>query len=432
MTKSRPVGEIENARPFVAGGRLWHRDEGLRRRRYFAGNGRFRHLPVLDRIDRFAGMTVQHINETLSGSLNQSRDGNTILHDVDQRRCRIGAVVPKVVNDELTATDHLAGFDIQRCDRGAMRNFIKPGATVKARARRRDRDVEHAFLGIDRHRCPDIGGAGLGGDVFGDHFKGPAQRAGARIERKDAAGRHFGLRAFSAAPAEEQKILVYCRRLQERQRRFPVHNIPLVDIDHAVLAEIRAGFSGIGVDRMQLRIHRADIDALLTWLTAGDVVSLPIGDAAVRQLRLSQELQRRFGIVEPFHFSVARLERDDAVERRAEIDRVVDEKRRRRPNRGRECFSFAQGRAARDIAGPRAPGDLQVFHVGRRDLGEAREFLSLKVAVEMLPNSLLRSALLRRSLRMRTCCAGRQQQNCDEKIIAHGGTVALSQFQDHA
>ena len=174
----------------------------------------------------------------------------------------------------------------------------------------------------------------------------PAQRAGARIERKDGAGRIDGVGPVLAGPADEEKSLYTVGGCRMRQRPFGVFNIPLVDIDDAALAEIGAGLARVGIDRMQLRIHRADIDALLARLRRGRGIRLPVGDAAVLEIGLRQRFKHRLGVIGPFHLAGIGLEREDPVEGRAEIDRVVDEKRRRRPHCRRKIGLCTRGRRA--------------------------------------------------------------------------------------
>ena len=94
------------------------------------------------------------------------------------------------------------------------------------------------------------------------------------------------------------------------------NKIPLVDVDDATAAEIGTGLAAIGIDRMQLGIHGADVDPLLARLARGDRFRLPIRDAAILQIRLGQRLEHRLGVVGPFDFSGVGLKRKDPVKRR--------------------------------------------------------------------------------------------------------------------
>ena len=211
-------------------------------------------------------------------------------------------------------------------------------------------------------------------------------------------GRVDRLSPVLAGPAEKQRVLEHRRRLQERQRPLGVRGVPLVDVDNPALPEIGAGAPGVGVDRMQLGVHRADVDPLLAGLPRHRRLRLPVGDAAVLQVRLRQRLQHGVGVIGPLHLSGVGLEREDPIEGRAEIERVVDEERRRRPDgrwpvgsASRRACGFDGGRAgsARRRRCACCQATLELADVLRGDLGERRELLRPQIAVEGRPRGLL-------------------------------------------
>ena len=175
-------------------------------------------------------------------------------------------------------------------------------------------------------------------------LEAPAQRPGPRVEREHLPGRVDCLGPVLAGPAEIERVPEHRRRLQERQRPLGVRGVVAVDVENPALPEIGTRRPGVGVDRMQLGIHRPDVDPLLAGLPRHRRLRLPVGHAAVLQVRLRQRLQHGVGVIGPLHLSGVGLQREDPVEGRAEVERVVDEERRRRPD-GRRPVGLASRRA---------------------------------------------------------------------------------------
>ena len=143
-------------------------------------------------------------------------------------------------------------------------------------------------------------------------------RASSAIDRAGAVDR---LGPVLAGPAEEERVVEDGRRLQQRQRPLGVGGVEAVDVEDAALAEVGAGLAGVGVDRMELRVHRADIDALLARLAGRGLGGGPVGDAAVLQVGLGQRLEHRVAVVGPLDRAGVGLEREDSVEGGADIER---------------------------------------------------------------------------------------------------------------
>ncbi len=110
----------------------------------------------------------------------------------------------------------------------------------------------------------------------------------------------------------------------------------------------------------------------------------------------------------PLLLAGCRVERDYAVEGRAEVDGVVDEERCCRPD-GHRLVAAPVG----DVARVKLPRLFELADVARRNLVFRREFLGLKVAVERVPvgalHPLVRSGTgrLRNRLRSGALALGR-------------------------
>ena len=198
----------------------------------------------------------------------------------------------------------------------------------------------------------------------------------------------------AAGPAEVERVAEDGGRLQDRQRPLGVGGVEVIDVEDAVRAEVGTGRAGVGVDGVQLGVHRADIDALVAGLAGDRALGLPVGDAAVLEVGLGQRLEHGMGVVGPLHAAGVGLDREDPVERRADIDGVVDEERRRRPDRRRGVGVHRRAAGLRvrvgpDVAGVDRPGAGQVADVVGGDLGQGRVLLRLEIAIEGRPGAVL-------------------------------------------
>ncbi|MGY3451999.1 hypothetical protein ACVILH_004341 [Bradyrhizobium sp. USDA 4353] len=319
------------------------------------------------------------------GGLHQSRDLLPVDGDVHQGRRGVDVVVPDVVMHPLPRPDDLAGLEIERRRRGGERDLLGAVAAPVVRGGAGDREIDQSERLIDRHARPHIGGAGARRDVRRQRGERPLSLAGLRIDGEDGAGRRFGIGPVLAGPAENDVIAGDRRRLQQRQRIFVVDVVPLVDVEDALVREALAELSGIGVHGEELRVHGAEIDDLLARLAGDGIGRLPIGDAAVLQRRLCQRLQRRLGIEGPFDLAGPGVQRDHAIERRADVQRVVCKDGGGGPDAGRPLAG-----AVGHITGVILPDLHQRFDVVGRDLSEGRVLLRVELAVEGIPRGLRR------------------------------------------
>ena len=123
--------------------------EGLRRRRLLAGHVAFRHRALFDVEDRLAGDAIERKHQ--SGFVDDDDGGHhlSVAAQVDEKRRRLGVIVPDVMVHELEVPEILAGVRIDRDDRG--REQIVAG-TVDADAvvvRGAERHIEDAALRIE-------------------------------------------------------------------------------------------------------------------------------------------------------------------------------------------------------------------------------------------------------------------------------------------
>ncbi len=136
--------------------RLGLHREGLRGRRLLARHVALRHRALDDIEDRLAGDAIER--EQQAGLVHHDERGNggPVPDQIDDKRRRLGVVVPDVVMHELEVPEILAGVRVDRDHRG--REQIVAGA-VGADAvvvRGAERHVEDAALDIERGVTPDI------------------------------------------------------------------------------------------------------------------------------------------------------------------------------------------------------------------------------------------------------------------------------------
>ena len=136
--------------------------------------------------------------------------------------------------------------------------------------------------------------------------------------------------------------------------------------------------TGGRVQRDEARVDGRDEDAALT-------PALPHRHAAAGEIAVAR-VARHLGIEHPSLTSGDRVQRDDASERRAQIQRAVDVERR-----GLECCWPAARRLIR-VARAERPGDLERRDVRAIDAVERREPLAACVATVGRPVTVLLTA----------------------------------------
>ena len=147
---------------------------------------------------------------------------------------------------------------------------------------------------------------------------------------------------------------------------------PAPEIDNAVVAEALDGMAGAGVDGDQTAIDGGEKDAALA--RSRD----PQGNAAVGEVSITGVFLH-FGVVSPLELAGRGIEREDAAERRRQIESAIDIQ-----GRGFEGGGAAtRGRIG--IAGAVGPGDFELRDVGASDLLEGRKALAAGVVAVVVP-----------------------------------------------
>ena len=234
--------------------RLGFDRERLRWGRLLAGHVAFRHRALLDVEDRLAGDAIERKHQ--SGLVDDDHGGHqlSVAAQVDEKRRRLGVIVPDVMMHELKVPEILASVRIDRDDRG--REQIVAGA-VDADAvvvRGAERHIKDAALRIERRITPDIDAGSVCGAVPAPGViaelprprhgvERPHQLAGpgvpgARIAR--GPGSAIGpTRPFAGARTRDDEILVDGRRRQQRVGRIRagLHDLRRLERNDAILTK---------------------------------------------------------------------------------------------------------------------------------------------------------------------------------------------------
>ena len=288
---------------------------------------------------------------------------------------------------DLAAPQHLAGIGLERRHRGSERKLFLAIAAVEIRAGRTDGEIKNAVLSVERHAGPNIRRAGLMDDFVRQGVEYPFQLAGLRVDREHGARGIHRVAPVPAGPTDKERVLVHGRRLQQRERPLVVGRIPLVNVENPAIGEALAFLAAVRIDGVQFGIHGADVDDLLAWRAWLRRRRLPIGDATRFQIRLGQSLENRVRVIGPLDVARIGRKREHTIERRRDIDRIVDEQRRRRPVRKRRLPA-----AVGDVAGVNFPDFLQLADILRVDLIGRGIFLVLQIAIEGVPAVVMRCA----------------------------------------
>ena len=127
----------------------------------------------------------------------------------------------------------------------------------------------------------------------------------------------------------------------------------LAEIDDPLLAEPGNRLSGTGIERDESRVDRRDEDAAVA-------ATLPRRDAAAHEVAVAH-VARGLRVERPPLHAAHRIERDDAADRRADVDRSIDVERRRLERRRPALFRHV------GVARAKRPGHLEGGDVLARD-----------------------------------------------------------------
>jgi hypothetical protein len=227
-------------------------------------------------------------------------------------------------------------------------------------------DEDEIAHGVGDDNRPGVGAAGPRG--AGHRVPRPLELAGDGVEAPDFAARHVGGAVVRDGGADYDRVVDNGGRrgllvVAEPARR---NAEAVAEVDDAVIAEGLDGTAGAGVDGDETRVDAGEEDAAL----AGS--RLPEGDAAVGEVAVSGVLLD-FGVVGPADGSGRGVEREDAAERRGEVEGAIDIERR-----GFECGGTS-ARGSVGVAGAVGPGDFELGDVVARDLLEGGEALAAGV-----------------------------------------------------
>ena len=287
----------------------------------------------------------------------------------------------------------LAGSGVERDQRARVQIVALAFAAPEIRRRRADRGIDDAASFVGHHRRPHVrragaqravvlpGGVGGIGLVARNRVELPALRTGADIEREDRARRCVGSDVVHDRRADRDDVRDdHGRRNQLRFRRILIRPV-LHHLYGATPAEIGTGPARPRVERDHARIIRAHEDPHGTG-GAGLCAGITPHRHATAGVLVRQLLHERdLGVIYPLLAPRRRIERNHAIERRAEHEGAVDEDRR---DLGRAVGDVVRP-APLHLAGGVAPRDFQVRDVATIDLPGGREPGTAGVAAVMRP-----------------------------------------------
>ena len=187
----------------------------LRRREHVAGHAALRRGPLLDRIERRAGLAIEQEEATHLGDLRDARATVADAVDLEERRLRGHVVVPVIVVHGLEVPAHRAAVGVERDDRArVVVEAVALAAVVVGRGVAGGHEDE-AALGVARQDRPHVRRAGrvlLAGLALRRSRATPAAP-----DRRPSAARRCARRR--RAPRRPARRCAGCRRPARRPRR---------------------------------------------------------------------------------------------------------------------------------------------------------------------------------------------------------------------
>lgn len=368
----------------VGQGQARHADRPrLGRRARIAVDHALRRRPLFDRGQRRTVAAIEHEGLAALGRHDDRRHRPAVLvRIVHQRRLRADVVIPHVLVHGLERPTLLAAGRVQRDHRARDRVLLgRTQRAVVVGGGIAHRHVDQAQRVVADHRAPRVRRARavglarrrLGMIVRTLHVPGPDEAAGFRAVAADHARRR------PAALAVEHLVVDHHHAVDDRRRRGRGDEARhgLAQAGHhvglAVVAEVRAGLAGFGVDRDQAHVERGFDDAALAGAALGHhgrfVVAHAAAGRGVRHVGVFDA-----GIEAPDFLAGRRIEPHEVIGGRAQVQAVADLQRRglRTP--------FVELAGRRQVAGAVGPYPLQLADVGRGDLAERRIARGLLVA----------------------------------------------------
>ena len=232
------------------------------------------------------------------------------------------------------------------------------------------RDEHHVARRVGGKRGPRIGCAGPHLLLFrpGNRVPRPAQCSGARVVGTHYSAGHIDRVIVGDRGSGDHQVRDNGRRggdLITAAELGPVHHAAS-EVHRAARAELLAWLAGLAIDRDQPRIDGPLKDAHLARRAVRGFGIAPVRHAARAYLGIIvRAIDLR--IVGPLLRAARRIQRDHAIERRAEIERAFDQNRGGLESRLLVEFGFRLQRAG--VISPHGP---KLHHVSAGDLLEGR------------------------------------------------------------
>ena len=316
-----------------------------------------------DRVDRLAGLAVQHVDVAGLAQRRDALDRASVHHHVEQDGPRRQVPVPDVVVQRLEVPLQLAGLDVDAEHGVGEQVHAEPRRGVVVGRRVGGVDVDHAQLFVDRGGQPDPAAVTLlpAPGVLRDlparvagplrhRVEHPAHLAGHGVHRGQQASRQ---QSFGERQADEQQAPRRGRRIGHREPHGGGVDVGRVGVG------ILEGERGAGHLQVAAVAERLDQLAGLGIDGVHDLRSEGV-DPAVRVRRTASAAGKRR----------IRLERPDRIARRR-----VERGQHRAGVEVHDAVDHERGGGAHELARRRlvTPLELQVADVGRVDPVRRRE-----------------------------------------------------------
>jgi hypothetical protein len=309
--------------------------------------------------------------------LHQRRDRLSAIRKIEECGLRRHVVVPHIVVHGLEAPDHLAVRSVQGHHRAREVVEATAIATVVVGRGIPGRGKDKTALWIDRQDRPHIRGAPAVDVLAGgrielhralarrDGVPAPAQLAATRVVSAHHPGGRIAAAVVEHVAARHHEVADHHRRRGDAV--LPRIHAPnaLTQVDLALLAEIFTGLPAMRIQRDQTRVERAHEDAPRA-AAPGLAPGIVPGGNTTAHLQVTRG-RVQLGVEAPAFAASVGIERDHAIERRAQVERVVHEDRC-----VLERARCQAGGAVVVIAGVIDPGDLELPNVVLVDLSERR------------------------------------------------------------
>ena len=312
---------------------------------------------------------------------------------IKQHRLRRHVVVPHIVMHGLEVPHDLAARRVERDD-GACIVIAAIRITrraVETHLRVAGRDKHEVALGIGGEHRPGVGGRALIGAIGQGarrlrrhRIPGPQQCPTVRVECAHDTGGHIGAHVLGDTPADDHPIAD--DRRGHRHAVIARERVPEVcpQVHRACGTEVRAPLAIFRIERNEARVLRGGEDAAGAGRPIGSARVVVITDAAAHEQHRAGGVELR--IKRPQLVPAFRIQRDDAIHARAQVQPSLGENRRgfesrQAPHFGRESLGEHAGHGTRigRVRGHEArfpdavdPGDFEVCDVIGRDLRHRR------------------------------------------------------------